>query len=202
MVHHVYIQSLQGVTNCRYYFPSATKLTFENVYRLWNDWIIDSLHCILSLKQLTKLVINCRCFSFEQVLKLLSEMPNLRIMKLNSITNDLSMQEIDNFQLVSNSNMITNVTIEEKCMFEEIKLLVALCPQVEHLTIRISRDLFVQILRFLLSKTNENTRQLFSLCIVDLPEKLFESNEHLLESDRLVDDYSFRFIDNKLYLWW
>jgi hypothetical protein len=124
------------------------------------------------------------------------------MLKLESMTNDFSIQQNENFRLVAQKNMITNVTIENKCVLEGIQLIVILCSWLEHLTIRTSRDFFVQILRFLLSKTNENTRHLFSLCIVDLSEELVQSLEFLLESEGLFDDYSFRFFDNKLCLWW
>lgn len=124
------------------------------------------------------------------------------MLKLESMTNDLSIQEKENFRLVAQKNIIKNVAIEEKCVLEGIQLIIALCPWLEHLTIRVSRDFFVKILRFLLSKTDENIRHLFSLCFLDLSEELVQSLEFLLESEGLFDDYSFSFFDNKLFLWW
>jgi hypothetical protein len=110
--------------------------------------------------------------------------------------NYLLIQQSENFQLVFNKNMITNVTIEE------IQLIVALCYRLEYLTIRISTDFFVPILRFLLPKSNENIRHLFLLCILGVPEDMVNLLKTLIRSEKLFDDYSLKFIDNKLYLWW
>jgi len=124
------------------------------------------------------------------------------MLKLESLTNDLAIQENKNFRLITQKNIITYIAIKEKYVLEGIQLIIALRPWLEHLTIRISRDFFVKILRFLLSKTDENMRHLFSLCFLDLAEELVQSLEFLLESEGLFDDYSFRFFDNKLFLWW
>jgi len=47
-----------------------------------------------------------------------------------------SIEESENFQFVSSTNAtIKNVTYDDVCKLEQIKLLVALCPRMECLTI-------------------------------------------------------------------
>jgi len=123
-------------------------------------------------------------------------------MILKSIINYLSIQQSETFRLVSDTNVITNIIIKEKCTLEEIQLVVTLCPRLEHLTIRVPIDFFELTLQLLLSNTNENTLHLFSLCITDVSQSLVEILEMFIKSEELLDDYSLKFIDNKLYLWW
>jgi hypothetical protein len=202
-VQHVYIRSLQAITNCTYYFPNATKVTFECVSDLLSEPIGANLNRIIVLKKLNKLVINCRCFSIEQIIELLCSTPNVRILILESIhahpTNHLSIQQSENFRMVSNTNIITNLTIEEPCTLNETELIVTLCPQLEHLTIRIATQFLKSTLRFLLSKNNNH---LFSLCINNAFGHSVKSLKTFIQSEKLLADYSLKFFEKKLYIWW
>jgi hypothetical protein len=44
--------------------------------------------------------------------------------------------------------------------------------------------------------------KIFSLCITDVSQGLVKILEMFIKSEELLDDYSLKFIDNKLYLWW
>ncbi|CAF1146142.1 unnamed protein product [Adineta steineri] len=203
---HVHIRSLQAIINCIYYFPRVTKITFEHIFDISQDSIATSLNCIIPLKQITKLVVNCHCFSFEQIIQILYLTSNLCIMILKSIYLSIpdywSLQQNENFQRVSKTNRITNITIEEKCKLIDIRLLVALCPRLEHLTIHIPTDVFQLTIRFLLSKTNENIRRLFSLCLTHESKSLVETLKTFIESEKLLDNYFLEFFEDKLYLYW
>ena len=77
-----------------------------------------------------------------------------------------SIQQNEIFEIVSNSNIVTNVSIEKECTLKEIQLIVTLFPRLECLTINLNEEDLESIARFLLSKANNNPpRYLSSLCI-------------------------------------
>lgn len=105
------------------------------------------------------------------------------------------------FQSVSNINNITDVTCETECTFEKVKLLVALCPQMQHLTIDILvRDL-ESITQFLLDKTDQNASQLCSLWFSGRYKDWARKMDSLIRSKALADDYTLKGVEEKLYLW-
>jgi hypothetical protein len=204
-VDHVYIQSEKSVIGCMHYFPNVTKLNFENRFSTTRDSIPIILSRIIPLKQLTKLGIECNHFSFIKMIQLLSFTPNIHTLTITSMPlykNDyLSIQENETFRLVSNTNTIKDVTFKEKCTSEKLKLLVALCPRVQHLTINIFLKDMESIARFLLEKNNQNTAHLLLLCFSRASTNYFQNLEALIKSGTLASGSMLKLVDSKLYLW-
>jgi hypothetical protein len=114
----------------------------------------------------------------------------------------VSIQQSEDFQLVSNRNTIQNVICDVACNLEQIKLLVALCPQLNSLTMnRRTRDL-ESIVRFLLDRTNANTGHLCLLCFSRAWNNWCDKLDQLIKSETLLNDYTLKQIDWNLYLWW
>jgi len=182
------------------------ELTFEDSFSTNHTSVAIILNRIIPLKQLTKLVIKCHYFSFKKLIELLYFTPNIRVLVFESMPfykNDfMSIEQSEKFRLVSNTNNIIDVTFTDKCTLEKLKLILALCPRLQYLTINtLVRDL-ESITRFLLDKTNQNTRHLFSLCFSQAYNNWFEKLEALIKSETLLNDYILKLIDSKLYLWW
>lgn len=205
-VKSVHIKSEKGLINCMNYFPNATELIFEDSFPINQDSIATSFNGIVPLKQLTKLAIECHRFAFGKVVRLLSIIPNIHTLILKSMpvyrNEYVSIKKCAYFRSVSNTNNITNVTIEEKCTLEKLQLLVALCPRLEHLRINPHIKSLESILRFISDKTNHNTRHLFSLTFFDIERKCLNKPKHLIKSEKLLDNYSLMAIDRRVYLWW
>ncbi|CAF4187660.1 unnamed protein product [Rotaria sp. Silwood2] len=110
------IQGEQAMMSCINYFSNATELTLSDSFYGSRIWLGIILNRIISLKQLTKLVIDCNDFRFEQVIKLLRLTPNVHtlILDCQSInhTDSVSIEHTDTFRFVSNTNTITNATIK------------------------------------------------------------------------------------------
>lgn len=113
-----------------------------------------------------------------------------------------SIKESKDFRQVPKTNTITNVICNTGCTLDQIQLLVALCPRIQYVFIGGFATYMELITRFLLDKTNQNTRHLCSLCFSSGPIDRFERLNTLMQSERLLDDYSLKQINNKLYLWW
>ncbi|CAF3703632.1 unnamed protein product [Rotaria sp. Silwood1] len=187
-------------------FPNATKLTFCKTFEVSRDLIVMDLNRFLPLQQLTKLTIECHHFSFEQLIELLQFTPNVHVLKLDSIllyrTDSVSIQQNELSKLVSNMNTITKVTIIKEITLEKIQLLTTVFPRMEYLTINLYKEDLQPIARFLLSKSNNNTRYLSSLCISKQRNDLMIILKTLIKSKKLLHDYTLKVINRKLYLWW
>jgi hypothetical protein len=169
---------------------------------------VTILKQIIPLEQLTKLIIVCDGFTVQKVIKILFYAPNVHTLELQSIlcyqksNCYASIKKSKSFQQVCNTNIITNVTCDAECTLQQIKLLVALCPQIQHLTINALLDGIESIVRFLLDKTDHNTRHLCSLCFSKVYDISLEKVDMLIKSEALLDDYTLKIIDRKLCLWW
>ncbi|CAF1421706.1 unnamed protein product [Adineta steineri] len=98
--------------------------------------------------------------------------------------------------------MIIKVTIKKNITLEKIQLLTGVFPRMENLTINLLRQDLEPIAQFLLSKPNNNTRFLSSLCISKQLNDLMIIMKNLIESKKLLHDYILKVINRKLYLWW
>ncbi|CAF1106925.1 unnamed protein product [Rotaria sordida] len=99
---------------------------------------------------------------------------------------------------------ITSKEIEDNC--------VNYFPNVNELSIKTSVDSIIttlhqrkeiaQILRFLLSKTHNKTRNLFYLCISMVPKVCLKETKMVIKSENLFNDHSIKYINRDLHLWW
>ncbi len=139
------------------------------------------------------------------MIKILCCAPQIHTLILKSIAcyrkkNDYtSIEESKDFQLVSNTNTITNVTCNGWCTLEQIKLLLTLCPRLQRLTLNTFDTLLERITRFLLDKTNQNTRYLCSICFSSSWNNPLEKLDTLIKSEILLDDYILKLIDGEIY---
>ncbi|CAF2701888.1 unnamed protein product [Rotaria sp. Silwood2] len=187
-------------------FRNATKLTLSDTFEIPRDSIVRDLNRIIPLEQLSTLSLDCHRFAFHQVIELLNFTPNVHTLKLNSIllngSDSVSIQQNATFQIVSNTNIVKNMIIAKESTLEKIQLLVAIFPRLEYLTINLYREDLETIARFLLSKPNNNTRNLSLLCISKQLRDLVEKLRVLIEVENLLDDFTLKVIHRKLYLWW
>jgi hypothetical protein len=194
------------MNNCVNYLPNVTKLTFDYNYKEPDSSMVTVLNRIFPLLRLTKLAIECSKFPFEQLIKLLCSTPNLHTLKLRCISIDdtkyKSIQQSEPFRLVSGINTIKHLIVNECCILKKIQLLIDLCPRLEHFTSGMNRKDFLLIIRLLLAKSNNNTRDLFFLCVLDAPKVSLRELKKLMKIEKLLSDYSINHIDRKLYLWW
>jgi len=92
--------------------------------------------------------------------------------------------------------------LRSRCSLEEIQLFISLFPQLEYFKTGMKRREIVQIIRYLLSKTNNQTRHLFFLCISRIPKICLRELNMLIKFEKLLVDYFIKFINRDLYLWW
>jgi hypothetical protein len=203
-VHHVRIKQEQTIDDCRNYFPNATEMTlfYDNINVDQNPPSIILNH-IVPLTQLTKLKINVTSFPFKTMIELLYLTSNIHTLTVEDICFDekelVTIEQTEIFQLVSTRNQIKNLTNNSTNAFEEIKLLIHLCPQLECLRTRSVYDDCEGFLRYLLSKNNNNTRCLFSICLNDITSEEILTIDACMKSKGTIDDYQAKRITQDFY---
>ncbi|CAF1204789.1 unnamed protein product [Adineta steineri] len=178
-VQHLRIDNENEIIDCKYYFPNVTTLTLEN-----------SLSCTL---------IKSRSLSLTKIIEILRFTSYIRTLIFGSMplygVNYKSIQQNQTFQLVSNTNMITNVTFKQGCTLNKLQLFVALCPRIQYLTLGHDTEDLESIVRFLLKKRNENTSHLCSIRLVSTCPFFLTTLRTLIESETLLTDYILKKVD-------
>ncbi|CAF4876308.1 unnamed protein product [Rotaria socialis] len=205
-VNHVEIEGEKAIMKCVNYFRNATKLTLSQCFGESNFWLRINLKPILPVKRLTTLVINCDYFRLDQLIELLRLAPHVHTltMNVNSIkySNRSSFQQNEAFQFVSKTNNITNVTIKERCASANSQLYIDLCPRMQHLAIEGYYRHTVSNIQSILRETKTNIQQLCSICITNVRKSIITALKTMIESEKILDNYSMKLIDYDLYLWW
>ena len=201
LVDHVHIEDARSIDNCLLLFPHATKLTLSGNH----DYSMFAvLNCFIRLTQLTNLTIDRT--DFDALVELLRFVPNIRALKVHSLCAynlyRVSIKQTESFQMVTNENKITSLIIYNNCSLEDIRLLIRLCPRLQQMVLNISRDNLQSTVNLLLMNTNGNTRHLFSLCLLNVTPKLVKILKTMIDSNTLLNNYSFKLVYKKLYLWW
>jgi hypothetical protein len=205
-VHHIHIHNANAMKQFVGHFPNVTELTLSENCDVFRDCTTTNFNRIIPLKQITKLAIDCHRFSFQRLMKLLSLTPNVHTLKLSSIllyeTDALIIQQNEIFQMISTTNIVANVAVTKEITEQKIELIFGLFPRLEYLEINLDKEDLKSIGQFLLSTSNTNTRYLSSLCLLHARRDLMEQLKNLIESEKLLHDYTIKLIDYKLYLWW
>jgi hypothetical protein len=206
-VRFVHIEDIDLLNNCNKYFPNAIELnlSFKSINENEN-YLSVILNRILPLKQLTKLVFDISHYRSKIIFQLLQSTSNIQTLILNCTSlcqsSFILIQQYQTFQFVSKTNQIINLIITTECTLEVTKLLVNLCPKLQHLTISIFKNDFVPTLRFLLSK---NIRYLFSLCLQHVSEDDILTLNELIKPQILSNQYFMKVsgvFQDTVYLWW
>jgi hypothetical protein len=192
--------------NCVKYFPNATELTLLDSFNDSIDQITNTLNRIVPLIQLTRLCIDCEKFSFENLINLMRFTPNLHSLTVNSTTfpttYSTSIEESETFQLVSNTNIIKTFTFPYSYSLERVKLIVKLCPQLQHLNLDYVWKELESILEYLLSKTDDSPRNLSSLRGVFFSTLSAATLLNLIKSRKWLKNCSVELIGEEMFLWW
>jgi hypothetical protein len=77
-------------------------------------------------------------------------------------------------------------------------MIMNLFPQVEYLKIGMNKKIIYHIIQFLFSKTC----RLVFLCISKIPKVCLRELNRLIRLENLLKDYSIKYINYDLYLWW
>jgi hypothetical protein len=154
---------------------------------------------IMPLTKLYKLSVHCPDFSIEELMELLYFSPNIHTLIINSISSEIIdsilIQRTQTFRTIVNRNKIKNIILKENSPAQNIVFFIKLCPQLQQLTIDMSR---IDVLLFL---------QLNEMCNIDfghLSFLCFLNTDGFLGKEivpYLPSTYTSKTISKNLYVW-
>ncbi|CAF0808945.1 unnamed protein product, partial [Adineta ricciae] len=186
-VDHLIVCNEEAVTNCQRHFPNVTQLTLAENFRTNSVCLRTLFKRIVPLNQITALVIKCDNLYVDELVNLLHAMPSIHTLTYEDRSlkdmEDKSTGQSDLFQLVRSTNTIRNVTITEGFVLKNTKLIISLCPQIQHLTIcQYGRNTLTSI-QFILSKIKSDLPRLCSFRANHTPKTVVASIKTMLESE-------------------
>ncbi|CAF2984503.1 unnamed protein product [Rotaria sp. Silwood2] len=206
---HVLIENQWTNINCSIRFPYTTKLTLNGGFAENIPLLISSLSNIISLTQITDLVLEYDYLFMKKFLMLLQYIPNINSLTIPQTaiiqTHNVSTDEIEIVRIISKENHIKYISIidRECCTLKQFRFLFDLCPKIEYLTINLAETYEELIMEFLISKMKENNYRFFLLCLVrwnaniDMIKKI----HWIINRQNLLDNYSLELFKGNIYLW-
>jgi hypothetical protein len=167
----------------------------------------DGLQRTIPLIHLKKLTISCNYFTFKEMLDMLLDIPNIHALVVPSLIITAkevsSLEESENFRLVSKRNKIKSIQITNY-LLRTIKILIKLCPELQHISMGTFRQPFETVVRFLLSEDKKTPchASSLSLSMFRIDEILIGKLKMIVASKENVGEYSFNVIYHKIYLCW
>lgn len=205
-IKHVRIGGKHATNSPENYFPHATELTLKNYFTIPDTSLPITLNRVVPLGRLTKITIDYYDFPFEQIVDLIRFTPHLHTLKIHFLTiNGKAMKALQSmavFREISSNNRIEHLQVNDRCSFEQIEMLVQLCPNLQYFQIGMKRKETRTIVRYLLTPTNPHTRHLYYLCISKTPRVCRGEINLLITFEKLLGNYSIKWIERNLYLWW
>jgi hypothetical protein len=188
------------------YFPQATQLTLEDGLHISQHSFAASLTRFMPLEQLKTLLIECKHLSFVKLVKLLALLPNVETLRFQSMPfyrdSRISIEQSESFRLVSKGNLITSVTVKDRCTLEKVEVLLALCPRVQHLEITSLMEDMDVLLQFLLNPASLSTSHLISLRFLRASRCYVRHLYQLMAFGKFHRDCMVKHIESTIYLWW
>ncbi|CAF3821416.1 unnamed protein product [Rotaria magnacalcarata] len=186
------------------YFLHVKQLTFTLFFDHWNGSIIRHINSMIPLEQLTKIVLEPYRIPLEDILRLLFFTSNLHTLQFDTLglhQNNLDfIQQHYIFDYGSKINKIESLILSGRCSLNELDFIVNLFPQLKSLETGMNRT-EIKKNSILLSKTDNKTQHLFYLCIAYIPKVCLKEINTMIKSEKLLENYSIKYINYNLYVW-
>ncbi|CAF0935853.1 unnamed protein product [Adineta ricciae] len=192
--------------NSNKYFPVATELAiYDRHSAVVDEHLYENLHLILSLTQITRLIVDDDLIKYKDLLNLLCSLINLHTLKLSStqssLDKSLPSQRSKQFRTVSEQNKIVNLMIEGDFSLKTHKFLLNLCPRLQYFSIQSPSEVLLPAMKFLQSKIQKSTSQLISLSITQLSLISIEQLLVHIRSEALFHDSAMIKNHSGLFIW-
>jgi hypothetical protein len=206
-IQHLIIREQFATCQCIQYFPKVTKVTLYDSC-IDSNWFTDTqFSSIMSLTQLNSLTIYTSMIKLNVIVDMLRLTPNVHTITFTFTTmrgKELSsLQESETFQYVASHNRIKAIVFKQYYTMKIVQIMMNLCPRLQYLVFVISQNSLDPTFRYLLTETNQTTRDRFSICIYDVNAKQIEKLQTMIESQELVNNYLIKIVNDKFYFkWW
>lgn len=197
-------------------YDPRVQLTIDSyVTEIWNLSYIDTMKPFLLGAPFTHLNLQCSDTPIDLLIEIVHLLPHLRSLEISSLplveVNNLSAEETDMLLLVSITNEITRVKLDDLTAIEQVHFLMNLCPRMRCLELGFVNENDLE--RLLIFISMNNTTYIPFLCCLCLSARVGHENvirklnniidfESLFYSDRAFRDYSIRRVGDKIFLTW
>lgn len=186
-------------------YSNVTELTIEEYLNISNR---NDLFRLLPLKRLNRLNINNPCFRLDEILYLLSYTRNLQTLTfqfpLMSEEELSTIEEHPFFRVIATKNQIRYVFSPNRNIQQRrrIPFLMKLFPRMEYLHLYIDRQEITDILVDLFGKKTHSIHRLVFLAFSGLPRTCLHDVHRVIQSRKLLENYSWKYLNRILYIWW
>jgi uncharacterized membrane protein len=205
---HILVENQWINNNSSIRFPYATKLTLAGDYAAEIPSLVHNLNSIISVAQITELVLDYTYLFMYKLFQILRYVPNINSLTIPQTaliqSHILTENENETIRILSKKSHITKVmTTGSDCTLKQVRFLFNLCPQIEYLTMDLAHTNAELIMQFLITKMKENNYR-FCLCVIprwnsnnELTTKIYSA----LEQEKLLDNHSINYLDGTIHLW-
>jgi hypothetical protein len=169
----------------------------------------DIIRPILLTAPINKINIKCNEIFIGILIELIRLLPNLDTLEVKSLSmirpRCLSIEEATHFRLVSNSNRITHVILNQITELAEVQFLIDLCPRMKQLMVSGSDGVDPEtILRFIFMKNIKSIPDLYFLWF-PMPkssENIIEKLQKMINVEKLCQKFKMKQMGHLVALVW
>jgi len=171
-----------------------------------HGWFLPYIQFISSLTEISSLHIEFKYFSIDILVQLLNQLFNLDSLTIvflfsNQIVK-LTEEQINMIHQASKMNKITKMNIISEIEFNQVDILMNLCPQMEYLHVKCRNYIELEyIIRLILMKRKSN---LYLLCfwISEADDQMVKKLQTMIYLEKLLVNYRIQRLHNRIYLQW
>ncbi len=176
----------------------------------FNELMKIELQRILTAVQLYHLEIRDIEMPVDKLLQIIDLFPNLISIKIDSLSltqDDVSCEPIVNIShSTKNTDKITKIYLDNITEMKEIYFLMKLCPHLTYLRIdwlgRINAELFVEKIFKKINQECHDSLRWLCFFVRTADEKTIKTLEELIDSKKLMRDYTIKRVVEHIYLHW
>lgn len=207
-VRYIAIKNENAIDVCLKSFPNVTELTLDSsVSDPHTLFVTDALRRTICVTHLQKLTFVSHYLNFNELLDVLLYAPNIHTLSVIGFSTNAkeisTLRKSEKFRLISEQNKIKHIIIKDYSLMV-IKMLIDLCPRLQHLCFDRQEKCFVEIAHYLLLKNTRKYSDISSLsvCSFLLDSNLIKKVDTVVKSKKHIDDYSLKIFPYEFYMWW
>ncbi|CAF2571132.1 unnamed protein product [Rotaria sp. Silwood2] len=170
---------------------------------------IENIKSLFQLVQITCLNIDLCYSSIDLFIDFICNLPNLDSLSISCwplLELNISFNTQSKLQLISNNNKITKVNLEKVVDTKQVQFIINLCPRLEFLQVRCTNNMNIELfICFIIMNYTAKSLSYIRLLCLHFPradEKTIETIKNMIDSGKLLRNYSVNRIVDKIYLQW
>ncbi|CAF2937862.1 unnamed protein product, partial [Rotaria sp. Silwood2] len=173
------------------------------------QFIIENIKSLFQLVQITYLNIDLRYSSIDLLIDVMYNLPNLNSLCMSCLPLlevNISADKQSKLQSISSNNKITKVNFEKLVEIKQLQFIINLCQRLEFLQVECTNNVNIElVIRYIIMKYRTKTLLFIHLLCLHFPtadQKMIVIIQKIIDSEKLLNDYSIKRNLDKIYLRW